>query len=185
MNNSWLAHSGLEEERKYEGSTVIRTRMYLSKLSFNGIKLVLLDCPGDIISFKWLWNTRNCCTVIWTFRTLIEDLLSHDGSGMLCPLKCLPSTHMYLFLHSWELFLGKALASRTEITCLSHLQDTQKTKTRKLFSANYTINKPSGRGPHSSRTIPVANQLHNMQPLLPTNKGDIFQILYLPGITWF
>lgn len=42
--------------------SVIRTGMYLSKLGFNGIKLhLLMDCPGNIISFKWLWNTRNCC----------------------------------------------------------------------------------------------------------------------------
>lgn len=34
---------------------------------------------------------------------------------------------MNLFLHSWEVLLGKALASRTEITRLSHLQD-RKTK---------------------------------------------------------
>lgn len=51
MNNSvpqWL------KERKYEGSTVIRTGMYLSKLSFNGFKLdPLMDCPGNVISFKW------------------------------------------------------------------------------------------------------------------------------------
>lgn len=116
MNISWLAHSSLGKGRKYEGSTVIRTGMYLSKLSFNAIKLdLLMDCPGHVISLKWLWNTRKllyCNMNTGTFLTF---------TFMLCPLKCLPSTHMYLFLHSWELFLGRALASRTEITCLSHL----------------------------------------------------------------
>lgn len=75
-----------------------------------------MDCPGHVISFKWLWNTRKplyCNMNAGTFLTLMF---------MLRPLRCPPSTHMYLFLHSWELFLGRALASRTEITCLSHLQ---------------------------------------------------------------
>lgn len=107
----WLTHSGLGK-----GSTVIRTGMYLSKLSFNGIKLdLLMDCPGHVISFKWLWNTRKllyCNMNTGTFLTF---------TFILCPLKCVPSTHMNLFLHSRELFLGRALASRTEITCLSHL----------------------------------------------------------------
>lgn len=57
MNNSvpqWL------RERKYEGSSY-QTGTYLSKLSFNGFKLdPLVDCPGNVISFKWFWNISNC-----------------------------------------------------------------------------------------------------------------------------
>ena len=54
--------SNLEKERQYEGSIVIRTGMYLNKLSFNGLKLdLLVDCPGNVIPFKRLWNTRNWC----------------------------------------------------------------------------------------------------------------------------
>lgn len=63
-----------------------------------------------------------------TLRLLLLLLLLSSSSSMLCPLKFLPSTHMYLFLHSLELVLGKALASRTEITMLSHLQDTEMEK---------------------------------------------------------
>lgn len=55
MNKSRLTHTDLEVERKYEGNAVMRTGPYLSKLSFNDFKLdLLMDCPGDIVPFKWL-----------------------------------------------------------------------------------------------------------------------------------
>ncbi len=49
------AHRG----KKIWSKPVFKTDKHLSKLILNGFKLdLLVDCPGNIIPFKWLWNTE-------------------------------------------------------------------------------------------------------------------------------
>lgn len=60
------------------------------------------------------------------FPSTMCELWHYDSCSLLERVKGIPSTQMYLFLHCWELVLGKALASRTEITYLSHLQNIKK-----------------------------------------------------------
>lgn len=124
----WITHSwptaAYGKKENMNGAQLSGVSAYLNKLSLNGIELELLvDCPGDIIPFKWLWNTKSRYTPISILNKWGHGLLFTLAAACSASLKCLPSTHMYLFLHSWELVLGKALASRTEITCLSHLWD--------------------------------------------------------------
>lgn len=120
MNNSYLARSGLENEE--------RTR--LSKLQRTSANFALM---ASNLSFSWtalatLFLSKGSETkgvtvgLLWTFLTAML-MLNGGGYGLLLPINCIPSTHMNLLFHSLELFLGNALASRTEITCLSQLQD--------------------------------------------------------------
>lgn len=120
MNNSYVARSGLENEEPAQLSKLQRTSanfaLMASNLSFSWTALATL--------FLSKGSETKGVTVglLWTFLTAIL-MLNGGGRGLLLPINCIPSTHMNLLFHSLELFLGNALASRTEITCLSQLQD--------------------------------------------------------------
>lgn len=120
MNNSYLACSGLENEEQTRLSKLQRTSanfaLMASNLSFSWTALATLFLS------KGSETKRVTVGLLWTFHTAML-MLNGGGCGLLLPINCIPSTHMNLLFHSLELFLGNALASRTEITCLSQLQD--------------------------------------------------------------
>ena len=120
MSNLWLADKNRTKTAWLSclACTSANSALMASNLIFSWTALATLFLSNGS-------KTQGTAVTHWICG-IMRDISSIDG-------KCLPSTQMYLFLHSTKLFLGKALASRTEITCLSQLHDTQRAKSRGII----------------------------------------------------